>query len=238
MAARWGHGKYLKLLLKSGAKLNREKDLLSAASSGSPKPIKVLLEAGADVNVIDIESVEKYGNSALFSLSQPFLKGFQQRVKCLGILLAAGAKVKVNTLFWQGDAVADFLTRNNTWPYRLTILKLFCSTGETFGREIEKMRSLLRESESELCLKHLCREVIRKYLLQLDHNGNLFVKVKKLGLPAALGHYLLYNLSMDDDDEDDNFQGFISTTASLAWPKPTRYLREGRDLQLRTDSLS
>ena len=192
------------------------------------------------MNVIDIESVEKYGNSAWFSLSQPFLKGFQQRVKCLGILLAAGAKVKVNTLFSRGDAVADFLKRNNTWPCRLTILKLFCTTGKTFDRAIEKMNSLLNESESEseLCLKHLCRNTIRKHLLELDSNGNLFVKVKKLVLPAVLGHYLLYNLSMDGDDDYcyRDYEFIISTPGPITWPRPLRYIRQGRDLPSRTDS--
>ena len=197
-----------------------------------------MLEAGADVNVIDIESVGKCGKSALFSLSKPFLKGFQQRIKCLGILLAAGAKVKVDTLFWRGDAVADFLKRNNTWPYRLTILKLFCTTGKTFERAIEKMRSLLNESESELCLKHLCRNTIRKHLLELDSNGNLFVKVKKLGLPAVLGHYLLYNLSMDGDDDYcyRDYEFIISTPGPVTWPRPMRFCRQGRDLPSRIDS--
>ena len=58
------------------------------------------------------------------------------------------------------------------------------------------------EQEVALNLKHLCRETIRKHLLQLDPHENLFHRVPRLGLPALLQRYLLYNQTLDDDDQD------------------------------------
>ena len=48
----------------------------------------------------------------------------------------------------------------------------------------------------ELNLKHLCRETIRKQLIQLSP-VNLFHRVPKLGLPPLLARYVLYSVSLD-----------------------------------------
>ena len=50
----------------------------------------------------------------------------------------------------------------------------------------------------------MCREVIRKHLLKLDPHSNLFVRIPELTLPSALNKYLLFNVSLDDDDGDDD----------------------------------
>ena len=39
-------------------------------------------------------------------------------------------------------------------------------------------------------------------LLEVDPPENLFVKVRRLGLPVALQKYLVFDLSLDCDDED------------------------------------
>ena len=51
-------------------------------------------------------------------------------------------------------------------------------------------------------LMSLCRVKIRKYL---THRGriNLFVRVPKLGLPSLLTEFLLYDLSLDDSDDNE-----------------------------------
>ena len=55
----------------------------------------------------------------------------------------------------------------------------------------------------ELSLKHLCRESIRKHLLEMDPHTNLFDRVPKLGLSSLLSAYVLYNQTLDDEDDDD-----------------------------------
>ena len=64
-------------------------------------------------------------------------------------------------------------------------------------------------------LKHICRQVIRKHLLELDPHQHLFGRVPRFGLPNALNKYLMFNVSLetdkqenddsdDADDDDDN----------------------------------
>ena len=49
----------------------------------------------------------------------------------------------------------------------------------------------------KFCLSHLCRDVIRKHLLQMSQ-VNLFASVPKLKLPEPLQKLLLYNVSLED----------------------------------------
>ena len=56
---------------------------------------------------------------------------------------------------------------------------------------------------SELNLKHMCRETIRKHLLDIDPHENLFIRVPKIGLPSSLTKYLLYDVSLEDDPEEE-----------------------------------
>ena len=58
----------------------------------------------------------------------------------------------------------------------------------------------LRFKDLKLCLSHLCREAIRRHLLDLDLHTNLFVRAPKLGLPKSLTSYILYDQSLDDDN--------------------------------------
>lgn len=58
-------------------------------------------------------------------------------------------------------------------------------------------------SEEVASLKELCREVIRRCLLELDPFRCLFQRIPLLGLPQALVSYLLYDieLSLKEPDE-------------------------------------
>ena len=59
----------------------------------------------------------------------------------------------------------------------------------------------IRNENFQLCLKHLCREAIRKHLLQMSP-VNLFVRAPKLELPTIITDYLLYGVNLDEDDND------------------------------------
>ena len=56
----------------------------------------------------------------------------------------------------------------------------------------------------KLNLKHICREAIRKHLLNLDPHAHLFYRVPRLELPSLLTEYLLYNQTLDDDVNSEN----------------------------------
>ena len=65
--------------------------------------------------------------------------------------------------------------------------------------------------EEEMSLKHLCRQCIRKHLLQMSP-VNLFVWVPQLGLPTLLQEYLLCNVSLDDNEISPNHYGKMITS--------------------------
>ena len=50
----------------------------------------------------------------------------------------------------------------------------------------------------KFCLKHLCREAIRKQLIILDPHAHMFSRIPQLGLPTVLSKYLLYHVSLDE----------------------------------------
>ena len=56
----------------------------------------------------------------------------------------------------------------------------------------------LFHKELQMCMKHLCREAIRKHLLAVDPHEHLFGRVPKLGLPKSLTNYLVYEMTLDD----------------------------------------
>ena len=59
------------------------------------------------------------------------------------------------------------------------------------------------ELRTEVNLSHLCRDVIREHLLELDPHENLFVRVPRLGLPVALQSYLVFDETTDVTAEEE-----------------------------------
>ena len=53
------------------------------------------------------------------------------------------------------------------------------------------------ELKGNLDLKHLCREAIRKHLIDLDPHKHLFGRIAQLGLPSIVTEYLQYDCSLD-----------------------------------------
>ena len=66
----------------------------------------------------------------------------------------------------------------------------------------EKVEDIFGLSKADTGLKHFCREAIRKHLLGIDENINLFQRIPKLGLPSLLVNYLLYYASLDHCDAE------------------------------------
>ena len=69
----------------------------------------------------------------------------------------------------------------------------------------------LLQKEINLNLKHICREAIRKHLLDADPHSNLFGRIPRLGLSGCLTEYLLFKQSLDDNDVDmESFDPMLS----------------------------
>ena len=82
---------------------------------------------------------------------------------------------------------------------------LLYAAGETLdGTDVDKIPEELKFEEEKFQLKHICREAIRKHLLELDPHQHLFGRIPQLDLPSIVTEYLLFNQSLDDDDNDDN----------------------------------
>ena len=54
----------------------------------------------------------------------------------------------------------------------------------------------------KLCLKHQCREAIRRDMIDVNPDGNLFLRIPRLGLPTVITRYLLFNVSLVTEDND------------------------------------
>ena len=134
--------------------------------------------------------VDNDGNSALYYLSyfQP------DQIKHMKMFLAAGANV--NVVNKRAKTIAE---RPWSMDTRKGILQLLFAAGENIPKATEEWESVRTtiEADSKLILKYLCREAIRRHLLELDRHENLFVRVPILGLPQALKRYLLYDVSLE-----------------------------------------
>ena len=74
-----------------------------------------------------------------------------------------------------------------------------------------QLPNFLQKEKKRMGLKHLCRQMIRNHLLELDPHAHLFGRVPRLGLPSLVTDYLLYHMTLEpseDDEKQDTFFGF------------------------------
>ena len=197
LAADAGHSACVKFLVEAGADVNiggshwNDSPLSIATRRNYKDIVELLIGSGADVN-----RTNDNGITALFWAAE------EGHGKCIQTLLKAGAHIKM----------ADKHGRNALFIHlasvraRREIAMLLFAAGETVSYDYLKMRKWLpwipyiRNPESVKCssLMEICRENIRKHLVEIKPPVNLFVKVPRLGLSAVETAYLLYEVSLDD----------------------------------------
>ena len=201
---RFGHEKCVDLLIKAGADVNRvsiegKTALMYAVIKHRVSCVDVLISARADVNVID-----SHGNT-------PFIFSCYCGVNTAKLLLQAGAKI--NMVNASGENALQYLLLLDSPTSRDKTMVLFMYTaGETINvGSLENLKNSGKlsgldvfEENLKFNLKHLCREVIRKHLLHLDPRTHLFGRVPRLGLPALLTSYLLYDCTLDVESTSDD----------------------------------
>ena len=170
--------------------------IVDAALKCSDKELQILTDAGADVNATD-----KEGNTPLIIASGRSLPG---QVECLKVLLISGAKVNLfnNKKL---NALCHHINKSKDWnkPPDRTMVLLLYAAGETLDcitiDEDDENTSCVLDylDKREINLKEMCRERIRKHLLQLNLHQCLLNKIPELGLPTLITHYLLYNVASD-----------------------------------------
>ena len=185
-AAQNGQAERVNFLIKQGADMNQrdnnDSTALMHASNG--KCVEFLIKAGADVNAED-----NHGNTALFPVNPMPL-----RIDEVKSLLKAGAHINV---------MKNPVLRKNWKKFKINeqIIILLLAAGEKLERfRGEDIPETLKFEKERLQLKHMCKDSIRKHLLDIDPHANLFGRVPQLPLPSALKSYLLYNMSLDSNN--------------------------------------
>ena len=159
--------------------------LMEASIKGHHKYVNTLIKSGADVNIQSF-----YGRPALmFAVKEGYSK-------CVRECLKAGAQIN---LVGNDDDGENALTWH-LMDESPEVIELLYAAGETIDEAKVQVTDYLKPPE--LSLKHLCRETIRRHLINIDPHQNLFGWIPQLGLPPSLAIYLMYNMSLDDDDDD------------------------------------
>ena len=135
--------------------------------------------------------------------STPGTGYFGYDIICVRALLQADVPInKVNHL--RRNALAEVLQYSD-----YEVSKLLFAAGETLENAVEsEIPDCLKFEDLQLQLKHICREAIRKHLLDLNLHQHLFGRIPRLGLPQLLEDYLLYGASLtgrrgsEDDDAE------------------------------------
>ena len=178
--------KCVEILLTAGADVNRRNNkgktvIMLPRYFMFSRSISMLLRHGAKINYIDNSPDPLSGINNANALTKYL--GFQSFVrKTIALwLYAAGEALDERKLLQSYGHLIFFLEKTSV-PTYLTDLQI---------------------NSTNLSLKRMCREAVRKHLLNVDPHENLFVRIPQLGLPSILSEYLLYDVSLDDELEDD-----------------------------------
>ena len=199
-----GHLECLKVLIEAGVDVNAKETssgytaVMYAAEQGNNECLKVLIEAGADVNIKTND-----GQTILFTVTDRNLHHRHKKmIDCVEIMLTAG--VKVNVRDNQGHSPLTWLLeylKYGLWIVHARdkeLVMLFFAAGETVNETGVRYVPAFLKPSAEICLMNICRETIRKHLLQISQ-VNLFVRVPRLPLPRLMTSYLLYDVKLHNE---------------------------------------
>ena len=199
-----GHYQCIDILLLAGADVNcTDEDGLTslhiASRLGEVLCVQVLIQAGADVNIFD-----KYQKSPLMFMAADQIN--HSGLRCLELLLRAGSPVNMTNRCGENAVMLHFTLRE---PVNKRAILLLLAAGERLKARRRagyplawdknycgvKIPNYILYRRRHLCLKHMCREAIRKHLLKLSPI-NLFIRVPEIGLPSLLTSYILYGVAL------------------------------------------
>ena len=184
-AARHNH-QCLRHLIDAGADVNSRNGTYSALKwavvNGKEMCVELLIEAGVDVNTCKLHYTS---------------------LKILWKLLRAGIEVNIigdNEETALRYCIKELREKNANGDELKEKIKILHAAGEILiknyrysCRKPVELPDFLKYRSEELNLMSICRELIRKHLLQMS-KVNLFFRVPRLGLPDVLCQYLLYNM--------------------------------------------
>ena len=207
-AAANGNESCLASLLKAGADLhaisNDKSSALDEAAAGiGDECVRKLIEAGAntkdDVNASFLTLMVNNG-----ATSAPTSDVLGKTFRCFQHFLNIGAYIncsnKENALEMHLSYALGLIGKGQT-------AMLLLAAGEVTDERRKKriLKDYLNQKDQDkFSLKHLSREAVRKQMITAHPHDNLFQAVPKLGIPSTLESYLLYDVSLDDEFEDDD----------------------------------
>ena len=177
----------------------------NAAMKEEKECVQKMIEAGVDVNT----APDKSGRTVLM------MKADEGSVNCVKWLIQAGADV--NKASRSGSALFQAGICGN-----VGCVKVLLRAGANVNKvrmcepdhNISKIKKLLKAAGERtngkddyepldiICLKHICRDAIRKHLLE-NSEVNLFFQTSRLGLPSSLRTFLMFDQTLEDEDDDD-----------------------------------
>ena len=204
-AARYSKLEYMQSLIEHGAHVNVADDsgetpLIIVASypkyTDARKTIdciKLLLKMGALVNYLSNKGINAIGG-----LLPARLPHNEAKYEALKVLYAAG-EMHENIIVDCNDKLIVLPSSNHHNPL---------DSGFAYAKSIFRMTDDLLPSKSatfkhdpnsqlDFCLKHFCREAVRKHLLQINMHENMFGVVPKLHLTSLMTEHLLYGVSLN-----------------------------------------
>ena len=179
--------------------------LVQACRGGCGAIVDALVEAGADVNMVDFRT----GDTPLIAAAR------SGSIHCMRSVLLARADV--NRSDRRGCSALEVL-HNISQMKNCILLPVAAGQTTSPSRYLQMKRNIFPDNDDveedkeqfedlRLQLRHICREAIRKHLLELDRHTNLFKKIPQLPLPRVLTSYLLFDISVESGDDNLNNNG-------------------------------
>ena len=183
------------ILLSAGADPNIGNPLVVAAYEQRERIVNVLIENGADIN-----AAHRFYGMVLF------IGGYKENYNIVKITLQYKAQINISQI--AEDEHPDPPTKANSHA----VMMMFV-TGECFPFHLYCDKDIAKpivQSRDDLSLKNICRRAIRYYTIRSGNNENLFEAMKKLQLPSLLQDYIMYGMSLvDEDKEDEEFESLV-----------------------------
>ena len=215
----------VKLLIQKGADVNKQNNsgetpMYRAASIGDSTCMELFVKSGADVNTPD-----NHGVTPLMKVAEtlgrcriegPKMIGLQleknsihrcnlRYTELIRILLKLGARINCRDNLGRNALELACLHPDTENCKKYSYMFLY-AIGEILDCDklkdekiAEYFQKLKENLEDNLDLKHLCREAIRKHLIDVDPHEHLFGRIPELGLPSLVTEYLLYDYSLDEN---------------------------------------
>ena len=168
----------VKILLDAGANPNIGRPALVASVThrhNRVEFVKCLLEAGADINAVDI-----HWGTMMLNAAQ------EGKPEIIQIALNAGAEINISHKKFRCP-----------YPYNEEALILLFAAGEEcdyFKYSTEAPKTII-ETRKDFSLHNICRKAIRKSLNVTNPKQDLFRLVELLPLPKPIKKFLVYDVS-------------------------------------------